>query len=50
MFERSDEGLMTKEELEAKLQAKLDAGEITPEEAEAEWQEFMHRNEVWQEW
>jgi len=41
---------MTKEELEAKLQMKLDAGEITPEEAEAEWQEFMHRNEVWQEW
>lgn len=41
---------MTKEELEEKLQAKLDAGEITPEEAEAEWQDWMHRDEVWQEW
>jgi len=41
---------MTKEELEAKLQAKLEAGEITPFEAEMEWQDFMHRYEVWQEW
>lgn len=41
---------MTREELEAKLQAQLDAGEITPEEAEAEWQDWMHRDEGRQEW
>ena len=41
---------MTKEELEEKLDRELAEGKITPAEAEDEWQEYMHRNEVWQEW
>lgn len=41
---------MTKSELEKKLEKQLEAGEITEYEAEMEWQEFMHRNEVWSEW
>ena len=41
---------MTKEELEAKLEADLAAWKITVDEAEAEWQDFMHRGEVWEEW
>lgn len=40
---------MTKEELEARLDRELAEGKITPEEADAEWLEFMHRNEVWAE-
>ena len=39
--------VLTKEDLEEKLDRKLKAGEITKEEAEDEWQEFMHRNETW---
>ena len=41
---------MTKEELEAKLDKELTEGKITIAEAEDEWQDFMHRDEVWQEW
>ena len=41
---------MTREELEARLDERLNAGEITPDEAEAEWQDRMHRDEVWPEW
>ena len=41
---------MTKQELEEKLQRQLEAGEITADEAEMEWQDWMHRDEVWQEW
>ena len=40
---------MTREEFEAQLDAKVEAGEIPPEEAEQEWLDFMHRDEVWQE-
>lgn len=40
---------MTKEELEARLDRELAEGKITPEEADDEWLEFMHRNEVWTE-
>jgi len=36
--------------LEEKLQRQLEAGEITADEAEMEWQDWMHRDEVWQEW
>lgn len=36
---------MTKQQLEAELEAKLKAGEITVEEAEQEWQDFTHRGE-----
>ena len=36
--------------LEEKLQRQLEAGEITAEEAEMEWQDFMHKEEVWSEW
>lgn len=39
-----------KKELEEKLQRQLEAGEITEYEAEMEWQDWMHRNEVWPEW
>ncbi len=41
---------MTKEEIIAQIDAKLKAGEITAEEAEMEYQDLMHRDEVWQEW
>ena len=41
---------MTKAELEAKLEADLAAEKITVDEAEAEWQDYMHRDEVWEEW
>lgn len=33
---------LTKEQLEAELEAKLEAGEITAEEAEQEWQDFTN--------
>ena len=36
---------LMKQQLEAELQEKLDRGEITVEEAENEWQDFMHRGE-----
>lgn len=36
---------LTKQQLEAELDAKLKAGEITAEEAEQEWQDFTHRGE-----
>lgn len=36
---------LTKQQLEAELEAKLKAGEITAEEAEQEWQDFTHRGE-----
>lgn len=39
-----------RKELEEKLQKQLDVGLITAEEAEMEWQDFMHRDEVWSEW
>ena len=41
---------MTKCELEEKLEKELAEEKITAEEAEAEWQDFMHRDEVWCEW
>ena len=41
---------MTKQELEAKLDADLASGKITADEAELEWQDFTHQDEVWQEW
>lgn len=41
---------MTKEELEEKLDYQVATGLISKEEAEMEWQDFMHRDEVWQEW
>lgn len=40
---------MTREELEAKLERQLASGEITADEAENEWQDWMHRDEVWNE-
>ena len=36
---------MTKEELDAKLKAQIAAGEITPDEAEDEWHDFVERGE-----
>lgn len=41
---------MTKQELEKTLDAKVKAGEMSADEAELEYQDFMHRDEVWQEW
>lgn len=41
---------MTKQELEKKIEIQLEAGEIIAEEAEMEWQDWMHRDEVWSEW
>lgn len=37
--------MMTREELEAKLDQAVADGSMTPEEAEDEWQDFMHRGE-----
>ena len=42
--------MLTKVQLEESLEAKLAKGEITAEEAEWEWQDWMHRYEVWSEW
>lgn len=42
--------MMTKKELEEKLDRQLEAGEITSEEAELEWQDFTHRGEDRREW
>jgi polyhydroxyalkanoate synthesis regulator phasin len=36
---------LTKQQVEQELDEKLAKGEITAEEAEAEWQDFMHRGE-----
>lgn len=41
---------MTKTELEQKLNKQLAEGKISAEEAELEWQDFTHRDEVWTEW
>lgn len=41
---------MTLEEFEAKLDEKVAAGIISEEDAEWEYQDFLHRDEVWQEW
>ena len=41
--------LTEKDALEAKLAYRVAEGIITEEEAEDEWQEFMHRSEVWSE-
>ena len=40
---------MTKAEFEAKLERDLASGKITAEESELEWQDWMHKNEVWME-
>ena len=36
---------MTREELEAELDAKVASGEMTPEEADLEWFDFVERGE-----
>lgn len=41
---------MTKQELEKALDSKVKAGKMSADEAELEYQDFMHRDEVWQEW
>ena len=41
---------MTREELEARLDERVKAGLMTSEEADLEWLEFIHRDEVWDEW
>ena len=38
------------EQLEQELDDKLAKGLITSDEAEMEYQDFRHRDEVWQEW
>ena len=35
----------TRQQLKAELQEKIERGDITVEEAEAEWQDYMHRGE-----
>ena len=42
--------LGTLAELETSLQAKLDSGEITVEEAEQEWQDYRNRYEYMRGW
>ncbi len=37
---------LTREQLEDELEAKILAGDITVEEAEMEWQDYMHRGEI----
>lgn len=41
---------MTREQLESRLRTDLDAGRITAEEADLEFADFVHRDEVWREW
>lgn len=41
---------LTKEELEAILEERIRKGEITVEEAEDEWQDWMHRTDHLREW
>jgi hypothetical protein len=41
---------LTLKQAERDLDEKLKSGEITVEEAEAEYQDFLHRGEVWSEW
>ena len=36
--------------LDARLRQKIKAGDITVEEAEMEYQDYTHRDEVWSEW
>ena len=42
--------MKTKEQLEAELDEKIQKGDITIEEAEMEYQDYMHRDEGWREW
>ena len=42
--------MKTKEQLETELDEKIRKGEITIEEAEMEYQDYMHRDEGWREW
>lgn len=42
--------MKTKEQLEAELDEKIQKGDITIEEAEMEWQDYMHRGEDRREW
>lgn len=37
---------LTHQQLEDELEAKILAGDITVEEAEMEWQDYMHRGEI----
>ena len=41
---------MSREELEKLLDERVATGEMTEEEAEMEWQDYMHRDETWSEW
>lgn len=41
---------MYRERLEAELDQKLAEGKITVDEAEQEWQDYMHRTDTWTEW
>ena len=50
VMETKTRQFLTIEELEAYLDEKLANGEITVEEAENEWQDWMHKDEVWNEW
>lgn len=42
--------MKTKKQLEAELDEKIQKGDITIEEAEMEWQDYMHRGEDRREW
>lgn len=42
-------GTLSPEEYGQVLDRKVEAGELTPEEAENEWQDYMHRGETWSE-
>ena len=39
---------MTKEEFKAKLQSQIDNGEITPDDAESEWDFFVNGMDSYQ--
>lgn len=41
---------MTLEELEKELDEKVASGEMTTWEADMEYMDFLHRDEVWVEW
>lgn len=49
-IEEWDMQMKTKEQLEAELDEKIRKDDITIEEAEMEWQDYMHRGEDRREW
>lgn len=50
LLKKMREGTMSAEEYGQILDRKVESGELTPAEAEDEYQDYLHRDEVWREW